>query len=384
MLSCEVDLNLGRFSLEARLECDGGITGLFGHSGSGKSTLLGIIAGLIRPGSGRVVLDGEVLIDTRKGICKPAHRRRVGLVFQDSQLFPQYSVKGNLLYGFERLRPAERRFRFDEIVDLMALGPLLNAHPRQISGGEKQRVALGRSLLASPRLLLLDEPLASLDEGLKEQILPFLDRIKRDLALPMIYVSHALPEILYLTDRLSFMAGGRITASGRLSELLASHPRERMSGLDDDNILAVKVQAHDVVEGYTLGAVEGSEVFLPLRSSLIVGETAYVSVARGEVALARAKVEGLSIQNQIPGTIVRVDYRSGAVVVELDVGTPLRAEITPRAWRCLQLREGDQAYCLIKTRAIEYLAERKGGASSLPVSLSFGSPPGQPEVIRVP
>jgi molybdate transport system ATP-binding protein len=360
VLSLDLELHRGRFTLAAQLECDGGVTGLFGPSGSGKSTLLGIIAGLARPDRGRIVLDGETLYDGTAGLCLPPHRRRIGLVFQDSQLFPHYSVQGNLLYGLKQTPARERRFRFDDIVDLLALRPLLGAHPRRLSGGEKQRVALGRSLLASPRLLLLDEPLAALDQGLKQQILPFLQRIRDELGLPMIFVSHALPEILHLTDRLALIETGRILAHGPLHELVrtqASFPAER---LGPGNILAVTVEDHDPEDGCTLAHFGDVRLALPLRFGQPPGSTAYVSVHRGEIALSRQAVAGISIRNQVPGRIVRVEHHGAGVQVRIDIGVPLTAEITPKACRELALREGETVYCLIKTRSFSYLAERIG------------------------
>lgn len=363
MLHCDAILRRDRFTLAAQLECEAGVTGLFGHSGSGKSSLLGILAGLIRPHAGKIVLDGATLFDAERNVFVPPHRRRIGLVFQDSQLFPHYSVRGNLLYGYESLPPKDRRFRLEEIVELLALAPLLNAHPRQISGGEKQRVALGRSLLASPRLLLLDEPLASLDEGLKAQILPFLARVKRELDLPMIYVSHSLPEILYLTDRVAFMSGGRVVARGHLPDLLEGPEREGL-GLGRDNILALAVAAHDAQEGCTLGVLHGVRLALPFKPELDIGATAYISVHRGEIALARTRVDGLSIQNQLPGRIAEIVRDDGSVQVRVDVGTTLWAEITPRAWRGLELNVGDAVHCLIKTRSIAYLENSSHSAAN--------------------
>jgi molybdate transport system ATP-binding protein len=354
MLYCDAILRRDRFTLAAKLECGAGVTGLFGHSGSGKSSLLGILAGLIRPDAGRIELDGETLFDAERKIFKPAHRRRIGLVFQDSQLFPHYSVRGNLLYGYESLPRKERRFRFEEIVELLALERLLNAHPREISGGEKQRVALGRSLLASPRLLLLDEPLASLDGKLKAQILPFLARVKRELDLPMIYVSHSLAEILYLTDQVAFMSGGIVAACGNLRDLLEGPERDRL-GLGRDNILAVSIEAHDEQEGCTLGAFHGLRLALPFRPEMNLGKTVYIAMHRGEIALARERVDGLSIQNQLPGRIAGIAQENGTVQVRVDVGATLWAEITPRAWHGLGLKEGDAVHCLIKTRSIAYL-----------------------------
>ncbi|MGX2038883.1 molybdenum ABC transporter ATP-binding protein [Methylocaldum sp. MU1018] len=358
MLSLDIELRRHAFDLVAQLELNGNVTGLFGPSGSGKSSLLGIIAGLIRPQRGTIVLDGETLFDSTTGICLPPHRRRIGLVFQDSQLFPHYSVKGNLLYGLKQTPTNQRRFRFDDIVDLLGLAPLLNAHPRNISGGEKQRVALGRSLLASPRLLLLDEPLASLDQGLKAQILPFLQKIRDELQLPMIYVSHALSEILHLTDRLVLIEQGRIVAAGVLHEILQNPRQDRADPLGLDNTLPVTIESHDIEGGCTLARFRGLRLALPLRSRLEIGRIAYVSVHRGEVALSRQAVTGLSIQNQVPGRIVEIEPRGDGVAVRIDAGAPLLAEITPRAWRELNLREGETVYGLIKTRSFSYLIEQ--------------------------
>ncbi|CAL1240408.1 molybdenum ABC transporter ATP-binding protein [Candidatus Methylocalor cossyra] len=365
MLSLDVELQRGRFRLAARLDLDDRVTGLFGPSGSGKSTLLGLIAGLVPPDRGRIVLDGDTLYDSAAGTNLPIHRRRIGLVFQDSQLFPHYSVKGNLLFGF-RLTPArERRFRFDDIVELLALRPLLKAHPRHISGGERQRVALGRSLLASPRLLLLDEPLASLDQGLKAQILPFLKRIRDELALPMIFVSHALPEVLYLTDRLALIDRGCILAHGALDAILRRAEPGSVALLGTDNLLAVTVTAHDPEDGCTLGQFRGLRLALPLRPCQAIGSTAYVAVHRGEVALSRRAVPETSIGNQLPGRIVRIESQGTRVLVHVDAGAPLIAEITPRAARELALCAGDPIWCLIKTRSFTYLVEPNRGRADL-------------------
>lgn len=355
MLSLTVELRRGRFDLVADLAMNGGVTGLFGPSGSGKSTLLGILAGLVRPDRGRIVLDGVTLYDSDAGIWLPPHRRRIGLVFQDSQLFPHYTVRGNLLYGLNRTQEAERRFRFDDIVDLLALRPLLDAHPKRISGGEKQRVALGRSLLASPRLLLLDEPLAALDQNLKAQILPFLQRIRDELNLPMLFVSHALPEILHLTDRLVLIGGGRILGHGALHEILQSEKPSVGAG----NLFAVTVEEHDPDDGCTLARFGAARLALPLRMGQAIGSTAYVSVHHGEVALSREAVTGISIRNQMPGRIVRIEQQGTGVQVHLDAGVPLVAEITPRALRELALSVGDTVYCLIKTRSFTYLVEHE-------------------------
>jgi molybdate transport system ATP-binding protein len=210
MLEFEFEYRRGDFALEARADVGGGVTGIFGPSGSGKSTLLALISGLLRPQRGVLRVDGETLIDSARRLFVPAWRRHVGIVFQDGQLFPHLSVRRNLRYGLERLPPAQRRFAFEAIVELLEIGALLERRPALLSGGERQRVALGRALLYSPRLLLLDEPLSSLDERLKQQILPFLHRIKQETAVPMLYVTHARGEIDYLADRVLAMNDGRL------------------------------------------------------------------------------------------------------------------------------------------------------------------------------
>jgi len=210
MLVIDIELRRPAFRLAVSTRMPQPVTGLFGPSGSGKSTLLALIAGLLTPTRGRITLDETILFDSARGICLPPQRRHVGLVFQDAQLFPHLDVRRNLLYGWERLRPAQRRYQLDDVCQLLEIGPLLARQPRQLSGGERQRVALGRAILYSPRLLLLDEPLAALDDRLKDQILPFLARIRDETRLPMLYVSHSRREIEFLTESVVCLNGGRV------------------------------------------------------------------------------------------------------------------------------------------------------------------------------
>lgn len=210
MLSLDFQFRRGSFELAAAAKVDGGVTGVCGASGSGKSTLLGLLAGLLHPSAGTLTHDGETLVDAARGRFVPAWKRHFGFVFQEGLLFPHLTVRDNLLYGWRRLRPAARRFELGSVLDLLEIGPLLRRRPAQLSGGERQRVALGRALLYSPRLLLLDEPLSSLDERLKQQILPFLKRIKDETRIPMVYVSHARAEVDYLADRVLLMDRGRL------------------------------------------------------------------------------------------------------------------------------------------------------------------------------
>jgi len=213
MLQLDVSFRRGSFELRARASLAAPVTGIFGPSGAGKSTLLALVGGLLRPECGTVRFDTQLLDDTAQGIRVPPWRRRFGIVFQDDQLFPHLSVRSNLLYGLRRLPPDARRLDLATVQGLLELGPLLARRPSQLSGGESQRVALGRALLYSPRLLLLDEPLSSLDQRLKQQILPFLRRIKQEVRIPMLYVSHDRSELDYLADEQFAIEHGQLLAA---------------------------------------------------------------------------------------------------------------------------------------------------------------------------
>ncbi|AQT60818.1 ATP-binding cassette domain-containing protein [Cellvibrio sp. PSBB023] len=210
MLELQFSYRRDNFSLAVNQTLDAPITGIMGASGSGKSTLLALFAGLLTPRDGVITLNNNVLCDTRTKQFIPPHQRHIGLVFQDGQLLPHLSVRHNLLYGYNNIAPAQRRFSLDTIVELLEIAPLLARRPVELSGGEKQRVALGRAVLYSPQLLLLDEPLSALDERLKQQILPFFLRIYRECNIPMIYVTHALSEIHQLTDECLWVENGEL------------------------------------------------------------------------------------------------------------------------------------------------------------------------------
>ncbi len=210
MLDVRVQKKLVGFELNAAFQAPRGVTALFGPSGAGKTSLVNLIAGLLKPEKGRITLDEKVLFDSSRKIHLPPERRGVGCVFQEGRLFPHLSVKSNLLYGMRLIPPQSRRIDLDEVVELLGIAHLMGRRPATLSGGEKQRVAVGRALLSSPRLLLMDEPLASLDQARKKEVLPFLARLPKDLNLPIIYVSHSLEEVEFLADRVVRLSQGKI------------------------------------------------------------------------------------------------------------------------------------------------------------------------------
>jgi len=221
-MNLEVDVHrrLGAFTLEARFTTNGRLTALFGHSGSGKTSLINIIGGLLRPDRGKVVVNGEVLVDTAQGVFIPTHRRRIGYVFQEPRLFPHLTVRQNLLYGRWFTPASEPRERLEHIVELLGIGSLLDRGSTLLSGGEKQRVAIGRALLASPRLLLMDEPLVSLDDARKSEILPYIERLRDKSRVPIVYVSHSVPEVVRLATTMVLLSEGRVMATGTVAEVM--------------------------------------------------------------------------------------------------------------------------------------------------------------------
>jgi molybdate transport system ATP-binding protein len=215
-LEVDVQHRFGDFALDARFASEGRVSAFFGPSGSGKTSLVHVIAGLVRPDRGKVVVGGQVVVDTERRIFVPSHRRRVGCVFQDGRLFPHLSVRQNLLYGAR----GDRSGQLGQVVALLGIGALLTRRPEGLSGGEKQRVAIGRALLASPQLLLMDEPLASLDRERKAEILPYLERLRDEIRIPIVYVSHSVTEVARLADTLIVVSEGRVEGAGPTLELI--------------------------------------------------------------------------------------------------------------------------------------------------------------------
>jgi molybdate transport system ATP-binding protein len=352
----EVDAILKRpgFTLEARLSSTGLVTALFGRSGAGKSTLTALITGLLHPTSGRVVLDDRVLVDTRAGIMVPPRRRRIGAVFQDGRLFPHLTVRQNLLYAtwFRRGAGAQR---LGEIAELLGVGPLLARFPATLSGGEKQRVAIGRALLAEPELLVLDEPLASLDTPRKAEILPYLERLRDELKLPMIYVSHALDEVVHLADTLVLLEAGRVAAVGPIDAVMSRLDLGPGTGRAEAGaVIAARVTSIDPVPGLATLTFAGGTLRIP-AGALTPGRTLRLHIRARDVAIATVEPQGLSILNVLRAEIVELaDVDNASVEVVLDLGgSRLVARVTRLSAQTLGLTPGRKVHALIKSVAFD-------------------------------
>lgn len=354
-LSVDIRHRLGDFQLAARFESTGRLTALFGASGAGKSSVVAMIAGLIRPEHGRIVIDGEPLVDTERGVYVPRHRRRIGYVFQEGRLFPHMSVRRNLLYGHWFTSAAERYTRLDAVVDLLGIAPLLDRKPDRLSGGEKQRVAIGRALLASPRLLLMDEPLAALDEARKAEILPYIERLRDEIGLPIVYVSHSVAEVARLATTVVTMANGQVTAVGRPADLL-SRP-DLAPGADEAEagvVLKAVIESHDETFGLTELSAAGGRLTVP-RLQRPVGTPVRVRVRSRDVMLALELPQGLSALNVLPAVVAEIGEPHGpAVEVRLTAAdATLTARLTRRSVSMLDLRPGRQVYAVIKSIAFD-------------------------------
>ena len=352
MIEVDVRRKLGDFTLQASFKTPpGGITALFGRSGAGKTSLINLLAGLDRPDEGRIAVDGIVLFDSEAGIDMPPDKRRLGYVFQEGRLFPHMSVRRNLAYGMKR---DGNGAGFDEIVELLDIGNLLDRGPRDLSGGEKQRVAIGRALLASPSLLLMDEPLATLDMGRKAEILPFIERLRDELATPIVYVSHAMEEIVRLADTLVIMSDGKIAAVGPVEELMSRLDLRPLTGrYEAGAVLTVTVEGHDVKRAITRLSFDGMTLLVPY-ADIPVGEELRIRIRARDVSLALSAPADISILNIFPGRVLEIsDRKDGQVDVIVDAGAKIWARVTRMAVQRLGLEPGKQVHALVKAVAID-------------------------------
>jgi len=348
----------GAFTVDADFTSTGRGTALFGPSGAGKTTLVNLIAGLARPRRGVIAIDDDVLVDTDRRVFVPAHRRRIGYVFQEGRLFPHMSVRANLTYGRRFAAPRERWADLAAIVDLLGIGSLLGRRPLSLSGGEKQRVAIGRALLAGPRLLLMDEPLASLDEARKADLLPYIERLRDGMRLPIVYVSHAIDEVARIADTLVVVNAGTVVGSGPVNDILARADLRPFTGQQEASVVfTLRVAAGATDPEVSILEHPAGRLSVPqLHQS--VGSEVRLRVRARDVALAVGDPGRLSIRNRLAATVTAIAAGPPPMVeVGLDAaGMPLIASITREAARSLDLKVGQPVTALIKSAAFDRMS----------------------------
>ncbi|MEP3437467.1 MAG: molybdenum ABC transporter ATP-binding protein [Hoeflea sp.] len=351
-LSVRVSHRFGGFSLDAEFEAPAGVTALYGRSGSGKTSVVNAVAGLLHPDAGHVALDGRVLFDSDQGIFMPVHQRRLGYVFQEGRLFPHLSVRQNLAYG-RWFAPAGPGAGFDHVVGMLGIGKLLDRRPGRLSGGEKQRVAIGRALLAKPRLLLMDEPLAALDEERKAEILPYLERLRDETEIPVLYVSHSMAEVARLATTLVLVEAGRVVRAGPAADVLSDPDSVQALGIRTAGSSIHATVAAQEEDGLTRLDMSAGELFLP-RVEAPVGTRLAIRIPAQDVILSRTRPEGLSALNVLPATVTAVRLGDGpGAIIQLRAGDDLLlARITRRSALALELAPGIACFAILKTVAV--------------------------------
>lgn len=348
MLELDFSQQLGDLTLQVTQNLPAqGITAIFGLSGAGKTSLINAIGGLTKPETGRIALNNRPLFDAEKGLCLPPEKRRIGYVFQDARLFPHYRVQGNLQYGMA----ASMRGQFDSIVALLGIGPLLNRFPLTLSGGEKQRVAIGRALLTAPEILLMDEPLAALDLPRKRELMPYLERLAKEVNIPILYVTHSLDEILRLADKVLVLDNGSVLAMGDLEEVWASNimrpwlPREEQS-----SVLNVSVLEHHPRYDMTALAIGDQRLWIG-KVDAAEGTSMRVRVNAADVSLVlQPTANNSSIRNILPAKVLECLEIGSQVEVKLAMADHIIwARITPWARDELMIRPGQWLYAQIKS-----------------------------------
>ncbi len=345
---------LGDFNLDVAFDLPPqGITALFGRSGAGKTTLVNMMAGLLRPDGGVFRIDGQTLFDSQAGVNVKPERRRVGYVFQEGRLFPHLSVKSNLYYGRRFAPKGERYVDAAQIIELLGLNSLLARRPASLSGGEKQRVAIGRALLSEPRLLLMDEPLAALDAARKSEIMRHIERLRDEIGVPIVYVSHSLDEVARLADHMVLLADGGVVATGSAVDIMSRADLSPHTGRHEAGaLIETRVDGHDSF-GLTGLAFPGG-VLRVSGLDLPVGTAVRARIRARDVAIATSPPQDLSILNVFHGRIAEmIPSGAAAMDLQLDVGVKLRARITARSAHELGLAPGTEIYALIKSVAID-------------------------------
>jgi molybdate transport system ATP-binding protein len=340
------------FVLDAAFGAPPGLTALFGRSGSGKTTVVNAVSGLLTPDAGRIAAEDRVLLDTARGIDLPPHRRRLGYIFQEGRLFPHLTVRQNLRYGAWFAPKNAPREDPDKVVALLGIGHLLDRRPGGLSGGEKQRVAIGRALLSAPRLILADEPLAALDEARKGEILPYFERLRDEVSVPILYVSHSASEVARLATTVVALDAGRVIRQGPAAEVLSDPTVLPAGAREAGAVLSARVTAHHA-DGLTELDAGGQPLFLP-RIAQAPGQTVRVRIAAHDVILSRGRPEGLSALNVLQGTVrdLRPGHGPGTLVSIATAAGPLLARVTRRSAQALDLEPGTPVHAVVKTVSV--------------------------------
>lgn len=351
----EARRKLGAFQLDATFTSEGGVTALFGASGSGKTSIIRMLTGLTHPDEGRIIFDRDVIVDTVQGVSIPKHKRRFGVVFQDNRLFPHFSVRQNLNYGRWFSSKSKCDSSFDSIVDLLGLRLLLDRRPINLSGGEKQRVAIGRALLSSPRLLVMDEPLAALDETRKAEILPYLEALRDQMNVPIIYVSHSVGEVARLADKVIVLENGSVTMAGAVADVLNEPSISLVQGRKEaGTLIEGKAVQYDIKHRLITIGFSTSQFFIS-GPEITIGKTVRMYVLAKDVMLSTVYPQNMSSLNILKGTIAAVLSNSeGTVDVHIECkGVILVSRITSLSCDRLSLKIGMMVYAIVKAVALE-------------------------------
>ncbi len=353
-ITIEVERRLANFKLDVQFQLKSGLTAFFGRSGAGKTSLINLIAGLDQPDHGHISIGSQILYDSDQNIHLAPEKRRIGYVFQDGRLFPHLSVHNNLIYARRFMDQKLNPETYDNIVQLLDIPGLLERRPGTLSGGEKQRVAIGRALLADPQLLIMDEPLAALDGGRKAEILPFLENLRDQLTTPILYVSHTMEEVIRLADNLVVMDGGRAVAHGDVETVMSRLDLSPLTGrYEAGAVFQVHIEEHDRAYRLTRLQLAGQTLWVP-GIDRPIGTNLRIRIRARDVSISRQKPQATSILNVFAATVREIVRDQGPhCEILLDIGRPLIARITRKSVDELDLHAGQKVYASVKAAAID-------------------------------
>jgi len=347
-LSFDIELPRRNFLLQLKADFGDQTIGVFGPSGAGKTSLFSLLAGLERPSAGNIALNGKIITDTEKQIFLPPNKRKIGVVFQEKLLFPHLSIKENILFGERYVK--EKRIRFGDVVELLELSPLLNSMPNGVSGGEQQRAAIARALLTSPEMLLLDEPFNAVDTNLRKTMLPYLRRLRDELKIPLLVISHDLPDIQRLTNMVYLIEQGRCVGFGEIINLINSGTA--VTGEQGVVNTLNLIEPEKIDEGLFQCKIEGLDNGTVIRTPFAPADSFTMTIHPEEIALSITPVPNISIQNQLRGTVLNLIKKEHSHYCIIDAGVPLIAKITADSQKRLGITVGTELYCLFKAHSL--------------------------------